>query len=731
MRVVQFGIIFAILVCVGISSVGTATADSCKPVCNNIGTRSEGWYDSCTGEAIKLGSCSRCTAICDKIGTREEGWYCSCDGSLIKYDQCGRETTTTTATTTTTTTTVTCNDSDNGDIFTKGTTTGWDYYKKIVISSSDSCTDYDGGAPKSSGKWVIEEQCDEEERVSSHYYECPEGYLCEDGRCVLKGDCPEYCKDGWHYYSGKFDVESNKCEYSTRFCKYGCDDEGKTCKIPENVSCPDYCENGIFWKDGSFNEWTFECEYKYKIECQYGCNEEGTACKSEEKEEPSGKLSCEERVWQVIVDTCLNEGEDEEVCEERYKNLVEFECEKKGEVEKPDTETTICQELRARISLLIEKLMKAESEEEKEKISEELADTKKEYEKCIKEPEIEYEVEVNLCDELEDLKASYKALLDKEEKIKAEISAGKADKTELERIQREKLFLEKRIEKAEASCKEEKSYTETPCLTLSTLMKVEEELNEKISNATKEEAEELKKRLEEVEKEILQLRRDCMEQKLSEEEVETLIEAEEVYKSKVQKVLEESSPEEVDEILQEMENEMEELIIEIAEKLDEVDLSNTEIISEARVSGNELYVEDVKLEGKPLRIKIEEKEVYIKPGEEVVIEADGVSAKGNVELWYVNGSLIAAKSKKQIRVLPSDLLDEVEAIKDIRLVDEEAPKYKVAVERVGRLLGFIPVSFDVEYEISAEDGKLLGKSKPWWTPLVVGESNPQPSPAPS
>lgn len=741
-KVTLFSLIFTILICVGISCVGVATADSCKPICDKIGTRSEGWYDSCSGRLIKYDTCSGCEAICNEVGTRNEGWYSSCDNSTIVVVSCHEVDTSTVSENTSESTThvisertsesVTCTDTDGKNIFVKGSVTGWDYYKRTVISNSDSCTDYDGGAPKSSGKWVIEEQCDDEGRVSSHYYECPEGYWCEDGRCILRGyDCPEYCEDGWHYYSGKFDVESNKCEYSRRFCKYGCDEEGRTCKIPENVSCSDYCEDGIFWKDGSFNEWTLECEYRYKIECEYGCNEEGTACKSEKKEEPSGEESCEERVRKVIEDTCLNRGEGKEVCEERYKNLVEFECEKKGEVEKPDTEITLCQELRAKLSLLSEELIKSESEEEKEKISEEFANIKREYEKCIKEPEeTEYEVEVNICDELEDLEASYNALLDKEERIKAEISAGKTDKTELEKVQREKMFLEKRIEKAKASCKEG-SYTETPCLTLSTLMKVEEELNERLTIATGEEAEELKKRLEEVEKEIFQLQKECMERKLTEEEVESLIEAEEVYKSKVQKVLEESSPEEVDEKLQQMENEMKELIVKIMEKLDEVDLRNTEIIREVRVSGSEVYVEDLKLEGKPLRIRIEEKEVYVKPGEEIVIETDGVSAKGKVELLYVNGSLITAKSKKQIRVLPSDLLDEVEAIKEIRLVDEEAPKYKVIAERVGRLLGLIPVSFDVEYEISAEDGELVGESKPWWAFLVMGESNPMPSPLPS
>ncbi len=78
----------------------------CQPFCDKIGTRTEGWYDSCTGELIKLGACRGCSAVCERPGTDVEGWYSSCDGSLIKYDRCS-ETTITTTTVTATTATVT------------------------------------------------------------------------------------------------------------------------------------------------------------------------------------------------------------------------------------------------------------------------------------------------------------------------------------------------------------------------------------------------------------------------------------------------------------------------------------------------------------------------------------------------------------------------------------------------------------------------------------------------
>jgi len=60
----------------------------CKPICNAIGTRSEGWYDSCNKKLIRWESCEGCEAICKAIGTKSEGWYDSCTEKLIRYGKC-------------------------------------------------------------------------------------------------------------------------------------------------------------------------------------------------------------------------------------------------------------------------------------------------------------------------------------------------------------------------------------------------------------------------------------------------------------------------------------------------------------------------------------------------------------------------------------------------------------------------------------------------------------------
>ena len=63
----------------------------CKPICDAIGTRSEGWYDSCTKTLIKWDNCEGCEAICKTVGTKSEGWYNSCTGEVIKYGECKEE----------------------------------------------------------------------------------------------------------------------------------------------------------------------------------------------------------------------------------------------------------------------------------------------------------------------------------------------------------------------------------------------------------------------------------------------------------------------------------------------------------------------------------------------------------------------------------------------------------------------------------------------------------------
>ena len=66
---------------------------ACVPECRAVGTRSEGWYNPCTGALICWASCADHTAQCGAIGSRSEGWYSTgnkgCNGSnLIGWTNC-------------------------------------------------------------------------------------------------------------------------------------------------------------------------------------------------------------------------------------------------------------------------------------------------------------------------------------------------------------------------------------------------------------------------------------------------------------------------------------------------------------------------------------------------------------------------------------------------------------------------------------------------------------------
>jgi hypothetical protein len=62
---------------------------ACTPECRAIGSRSEGWYNPCTGALICWANCSGSTASCGAVGSRSEGWYSSADNGCISTNLIG------------------------------------------------------------------------------------------------------------------------------------------------------------------------------------------------------------------------------------------------------------------------------------------------------------------------------------------------------------------------------------------------------------------------------------------------------------------------------------------------------------------------------------------------------------------------------------------------------------------------------------------------------------------
>lgn len=70
-------------------------AGVCQPICGYIGSKSEGWFDSCSMTPLYSATgiplwdqCKSCTALCEGVGTSAEGWYSSCSGKLIALAIC-------------------------------------------------------------------------------------------------------------------------------------------------------------------------------------------------------------------------------------------------------------------------------------------------------------------------------------------------------------------------------------------------------------------------------------------------------------------------------------------------------------------------------------------------------------------------------------------------------------------------------------------------------------------
>lgn len=77
-----------------------------------------------------------------------------------------------------------CSDSDGQNIYINGTVRGYGTDGTSRITSMDSCATRYLGASSPQGRWVVEEQCDQDNKVHAYYYRCPTREGCREGKCV-------------------------------------------------------------------------------------------------------------------------------------------------------------------------------------------------------------------------------------------------------------------------------------------------------------------------------------------------------------------------------------------------------------------------------------------------------------------------------------------------------------------------------------------------------------------
>lgn len=64
-------------------------APTCVPECRQArGKDPSGWYDPCDGTLLAEAACAGCRPLCQNIGTRSEAWHDACSGARIAWAQC-------------------------------------------------------------------------------------------------------------------------------------------------------------------------------------------------------------------------------------------------------------------------------------------------------------------------------------------------------------------------------------------------------------------------------------------------------------------------------------------------------------------------------------------------------------------------------------------------------------------------------------------------------------------
>ncbi len=144
------------------------------------------------------------------------------------------------------------------------------------------------------------------------------------------------------------------------------------------------------------------------------------------------------------------------------------------------------------------------------------------------------------------------------------------------------------------------------------------------------------------------------------------------------------------------------------------------------ISKGELLVDGVKVDNKTVFIKTGDKEVRITSSKKKIMLKEylgkGFSAEVDTHLIYEKDKIISGSSGKQVKIFPSDIKQKVSGEYTLKLVDDGSPKYLVNKKSPRNLFGFIPITLDINYEISAEDGEILVEATPFWHFLTAQTS---------
>ncbi len=240
-----------------------------------------------------------------------------------------------------------CLDRDGDNIYIKSKTSGWNADKTEIITSSDYCTDKDGGAELLTGSWIAEEQCDSEERVHAYYYECTTGTACRDGACVRVVDVmvPETTETDPVLATTSSCIDTDKgSEYFMKGTTGGLNINGV--KVKRNDYCYDHLLNALPQNEG-LGLAEFHCQngvvgVSYDYLCPYGCRDGACISREEGKDaicsdKDKGPVDIYRKSWVELIgttnsvlineDKCIGSAKLlEKVCNSNHLDEVAIDC---------------------------------------------------------------------------------------------------------------------------------------------------------------------------------------------------------------------------------------------------------------------------------------------------------------------------------------------------------------------------------------------------------------------
>ncbi len=144
------------------------------------------------------------------------------------------------------------------------------------------------------------------------------------------------------------------------------------------------------------------------------------------------------------------------------------------------------------------------------------------------------------------------------------------------------------------------------------------------------------------------------------------------------------------------------------------------------IERGEFVVDDVKRAEKEASINIKNRTIsFFQTAKGIMLiesAREKIEVISNAPLIFENEKLIAGNSKRQIKVLPSDVKRRIRNIESIKIIDDKLPKYIVKSKTRGKFLNIVPVSISITHELNAETGEIMNVNKPWWGNFVNEEA---------